>query len=96
MFYIACAGLPTITVGKASRANARETLPRAAREGGHPTVADKLLRLLVEGLTDGEAESDHLIPADDGGAPSCSTAGFRPTSTPRGPEIVDLGRSQRP
>ena len=37
MFNIACAGLTTLTVVQASRANARKTLRRAARNGGSPT-----------------------------------------------------------
>ncbi len=48
--------LVTLTVVQASRANARKTLQRAARDGSHPTVAGTLLRLLVEGLKDGEGD----------------------------------------
>ena len=50
--------LDHLTVVQASRADARETLQRAARDGGHPAVAGKLPGLLVEGLKDDGTESD--------------------------------------
>ena len=59
-----------------------QTLRRAARNGGSPTVAGKLPGLLVDGLTDGESESDPGT-LGDGGALS-REAEFRPTATPSG------------
>ena len=60
--------MTTLAWLKSALGTPAKTLQRPAREGGHPTVAGKLLRLLVEGLTDGEAESDHLTLGGYGGA----------------------------
>ena len=50
---------------------------------------------LIASFTDGEGDGrPRHLPGDSGG--SLPTAAFRPTSTPREPEIVDLRRSQRP
>ena len=66
MFNIACAGLITLTVVQASRANARETLHSTARDGGHAVVAGQAPGLSVGDLPDMEAEGDHAAQLDDG------------------------------
>ena len=88
--------LDQLTVGQASAAEPVENaLLATARNPAYRAVTDKLPGLVVGSLKDGEGDRPGSITPRD-----CATLwrapGFRPTRTPRRPEIVDLGRSCGP
>ena len=81
---------------KPALGGAAETASQSTvRSSVHRAVAGKLPGLSAASLTDGGGNGrPRHLPGDSGG--SLPTAAFRPTPTPREPEIVDLRRSQRP
>ena len=87
--------LSHVRVAQASPADASETLPRAAPNGGHRAVADKLLGISVASLTGVEDDGRPVTPwrwAARSATPPLSAL----PHTLRRPPIVDPGRSYGP
>ena len=92
-----CVGwLTDLNSRKPALGGAAETASQSTvRSSVHRAVAGKLRGLSIAGLKDGEGDGrPRHLPGD--GSALCGPPLFALPLTPREPEIVDLGRSQRP
>ena len=83
-------------VGQPRGTPAKNVPPGIARNKLDQAVAGRVSGLSVASLTGDEGDGQPVMSLGDGRAPPAARPGFRPTHTPRRPEIVDLRRSDDP